>query len=99
MTSLKIEVCKGQAGLALYVDDTRVAGPRHNGAMETILSAVIPAQPAYAAEPVAWRLVNDHGDTIAWYSTEASASSEKETYWPHSQVEPLYAISKAQVQS
>lgn len=38
---MKIEVCKGQAGLALYVDDTRVAGPRHNGLMETVLSAVI----------------------------------------------------------
>jgi chromosome segregation ATPase len=38
---MKIEVCKGQAGLALYVDDTRVAGVRDNGLMETILSATI----------------------------------------------------------
>lgn len=44
--TLKIEVCKGQAGLALYVDDRRVAGVRHNGLMETILEATVPASPA-----------------------------------------------------
>lgn len=47
---MKIEVCKGHTGLALYVDDERVAGPRHNGQMETVLSAVYPApSPAMAA--------------------------------------------------
>lgn len=39
MSALKIEVCRGQAGLALYVDDVRQAGVRHNGAQETILRA------------------------------------------------------------
>jgi predicted nucleic acid-binding Zn-ribbon protein len=41
---LKIEVCKGQAGLALYVNDTRIAGPSHNGRMEAVLTGtyVIP---------------------------------------------------------
>ncbi len=57
--ALKIEVCRGQAGLALYVNDTRVAGVRHNGLMETVLSAIVPAAlsaPAPAqGEPVAWR--------------------------------------------
>ena len=40
---MKIEVCKGEVGLALYVDDKRVAGARHNGLMKTILSADVPA--------------------------------------------------------
>jgi hypothetical protein len=35
---LKIEVCEGQIGLALYVNDTRIAGPRHNGRMKAVLT-------------------------------------------------------------
>lgn len=34
----KIEVCRGQAGLALYVNDTRVDGVRDNGLMTVVLS-------------------------------------------------------------
>ncbi|MGY2995495.1 hypothetical protein [Mesorhizobium sp. URHB0026] len=47
---MKIEVCNGSVGIALYVDDVRVAGPRHNGLMTTLLSATVEA-PAVA--PVA----------------------------------------------
>lgn len=49
---MKIEVCKGQVGLALYVDDKRVDGPRHNGVMETVLSAEIPDRPTPSPSPV-----------------------------------------------
>jgi len=45
-----IEVCKGQAGLALYVDGTRVAGVRDNGLMTIVLSANVPDARAWAAE-------------------------------------------------
>jgi hypothetical protein len=34
---LKIEVCKGRAGLALYVNNSRIAGPSHNGPMQAVL--------------------------------------------------------------
>jgi hypothetical protein len=35
---LKIEVCKGGLGLALYVNNTRIAGPSHNGRMDAVLT-------------------------------------------------------------
>lgn len=38
---MKIEVCNGSVGIALYVDDVRVAGPGHNGLMTTLLSASV----------------------------------------------------------
>lgn len=39
---VRIEVCEGWAGLALYVDGTRVAGKRHNGPMKALLAASVP---------------------------------------------------------
>lgn len=46
---MKIEVCKGSVGLALYVDGKHVAGARHNGRMETLLSAEVGSNPNASA--------------------------------------------------
>lgn len=47
---MRIEVCKGIAGLALYVNDERICGPRHNGRMETVLSGAVDAVTRSQAE-------------------------------------------------
>jgi hypothetical protein len=63
-----IEVCKGQAGLALYVDGTRVAGVRDNGLMTIVLSANVPDARAEAAEKALHELtepISDAGHTTA----------------------------------
>lgn len=38
MTKIRLELCRGLAGDALYLADYRIAGPRHNGVMRTIQS-------------------------------------------------------------
>lgn len=30
---MRLEIMRGHAGCALYLNDTRIAGPRHNGMM------------------------------------------------------------------
>lgn len=53
---------------------------------------LIKAAFAVGAKPVAWRLVNPNGGTIAWYSDESAAGYEKDNYWPHSRIEPLFTV-------
>lgn len=88
---MKIEVCKGQAGLALYVDDTRVAGVRDNGVQKTILSAEVNT---HRGEPVAWQIRNsifeDGWDTFGylpeWHKQKNKDGTDR---WV---VRPLFAI-------
>lgn len=41
---IKVDVCKGQAGIAVYVNEERIYGPRHNGLMKTLVSYYMPCK-------------------------------------------------------